>query len=166
YHNQHHKAEQDNNTTTNIKSLIWTCQFPYDRHLSGPLRLTSNSATAGYCKLRVHCRSLAGNVVHVLTVTSPGGGWAERSAKQVVAVTAGVQPGENNSSWLMQGFLDFLLSVGRHQAAEGDLCTLLRDSFPCVWHTRNMVNRTMSSCVAVPTAMMPHNGSMRESSLP
>uniref|UniRef100_A0A8K9XZ58 Peptidase M14 domain-containing protein n=1 Tax=Oncorhynchus mykiss TaxID=8022 RepID=A0A8K9XZ58_ONCMY len=116
------------------KTPIWpTANLNTYSHLQCYLsRLNSNSATAGYCKLRVHCRSLAGNVVHVLTVTPPGGGWAERIAKQVVVVTAGVQPGENNSSWLMQGFLDFLLGVGRHQAAEGDLCTLLRDSFPCV----------------------------------
>uniref|UniRef100_A0A4W5LZ15 Peptidase M14 domain-containing protein n=1 Tax=Hucho hucho TaxID=62062 RepID=A0A4W5LZ15_9TELE len=125
-------------------------------------RLTSSLATASYCKLQVLCCSLAGNIVHVLTVTSPGGGWAERSAKQAVVVTAGVQPGENNSFWLMQGFLDFLeifvfkvmpmlnpdgVVVGNYRCslASRDLNrnykTLLRDYFPCIWHTRNMVNR-------------------------
>ncbi|XP_071199806.1 cytosolic carboxypeptidase 2 isoform X2 [Salvelinus alpinus] len=194
YRNQHHQAEQDNNTTTNTKSLhslTWTSQFPYDfdtcylahcypytySHLQRYLsRLTSNSATGAYCKLRVLCRSLAGNAVHVLTVTSPGGGWMDRSAKRAVVVTARVHPGETNSSWMMQGFLDFLLGesddarllretfvfkvvpmlnpdgvvVGNYRCslAGRDLNrnynTLLRDSFPCVWHTKNMVKRLMA----------------------
>ncbi|XP_041746659.1 cytosolic carboxypeptidase 2 isoform X3 [Coregonus clupeaformis] len=194
YHNQHHQAEQDNNTTTNTKSLhslTWTCQFPYNSdtcylshcypytytHLQRYLsRLTSNSATGAYCKLRVLCRSLAGNAVHVLTVTSPGGGWMDRSAKRAVVVTARVHPGETNSSWIMQGFLDFLLGesddarllretfvfkvvpmlnpdgvvVGNYRCSlsgrdlNRNYKTLLRDSFPCVWHTRNMVKRLMA----------------------
>uniref|UniRef100_A0A3P8ZFT4 Cytosolic carboxypeptidase 2 n=1 Tax=Esox lucius TaxID=8010 RepID=A0A3P8ZFT4_ESOLU len=191
YRNQHHHAEQDSATKKSLHSLTWTCQFPYDsdtcflahcypytyshlqRHLS---RLTSDPATSAYCKLRVLCRSLAGNTVHVLTVTSPEGGWAERSARKAVVVTARVHPGETNGSWMMQGFLDFLLGesddarllretfvfkvvpmlnpdgvvVGNYRCslAGRDLNrnykTLLRDSFPCVWHTRNMVKRLMA----------------------
>ncbi|XP_046889600.1 cytosolic carboxypeptidase 2 [Hypomesus transpacificus] len=191
YRNQQH-AEQDNSGSTKaLYCLTWTFQFPFDsdtcylahcypytytqlqRYLS---RLTSDPDTAACCKLRVLCRSLAGNPVHVLTVTAPGGSWEERRARQAVVLTARVHPGETNASWMMQGFLDFLLGpsddarllrdtfvfkvvpmlnpdgvvVGNYRCslAGRDLNrnyrTLLRDSFPCVWHTRNMVKRLMS----------------------
>ncbi|KAJ8002956.1 hypothetical protein DPEC_G00164340 [Dallia pectoralis] len=192
YRNQRHQAEQDNNTTKKtFHSLSWTCQFPYDAdtcflahcypytysHLQRYLsRFTSDPVTSTYCKLRSLCRSLAGNTVHVLTVTSPNGGWAERSARKAVVVTARVHPGETNGSWMMQGFLDFLLGesddarllretfifkvvpmlnpdgvvVGNYRCSltgrdlNRNYKTLLRDSFPCVWHTRNMVKRLVA----------------------
>ncbi|KAL0968425.1 hypothetical protein UPYG_G00266690 [Umbra pygmaea] len=193
YRNQQHQTEQDNSTknTKSLHSLTWTCQFPYDSdtcflahcypytysHLQHYLsRLTADSPASAYCKLRVLCRSLAGNAVHVLTVTAPGGTCAERRARRAVVVTARVHPGESNSSWMMQGFLDFLLGesddarllrdtfvfkvvpmlnpdgvvVGNYRCslAGRDLNrnynTLLRDSFPCVWHTRNMIKRLIA----------------------
>ncbi|XP_018618744.1 cytosolic carboxypeptidase 2 isoform X2 [Scleropages formosus] len=170
-----------------LYSLTWTCQFPHEadtcylahcypytysdllRYLTA---VTSDPATAVHCKLRVLCRSLAGNAVHVLTITSP----SSSRAKRAVVVTARVHPGETCGSWVMQGLLDFLLSdapdarllrdtfvfkvvpmlnpdgvvVGNYRCslAGRDLnrnyCTLLRDSFPCVWHTRNMVKRLVA----------------------
>ncbi|KAG5273079.1 hypothetical protein AALO_G00147420 [Alosa alosa] len=140
-----------------------------------PLVMRQPSKTA-CCKLRVLCRSLAGNPVYVLTITAPGGSLGERHVKQAVVVTARVHPGETNSSWIMQGFLDFLLGdspdacllremfvfkvvpmlnpdgvvVGNYRCslAGRDLNrnyrTLLQESFPCVWHTRNMVKRLLS----------------------
>ncbi|XP_071387157.1 cytosolic carboxypeptidase 2-like [Centroberyx affinis] len=185
-------CNQDNNSlTVTLYSLTWTCQFPYDSdtcylahcypytysHLQRYLsRVTSDPAVAAYCKLRVLCRSLAGNNVYVLTVSSPGGGRAEGRTRKAVVVTARVHPGETNGSWMMEGFLDFLLGdsddaqllrdtfvfkvvpmlnpdgvvVGNYRCslAGRDLNrnyrTMLRDSFPCVWHTRNMVKRLMA----------------------
>jgi len=122
-----------------LHSLTWTCQFPYDsdtcylahcypytysrlqRYLG---RLASDRATAAYCKLRVLCRSLGGNPVHVLTITSPVRRWggAEGRAKKAVVVTARVHPGETNGSWMMEGLLDFLLG-------DSDDARLLRDTF-------------------------------------
>ncbi|KAG9333465.1 hypothetical protein JZ751_011534 [Albula glossodonta] len=174
-----------------LHSLTWTCQFPFQedtcyfahcypytytdlcRYLSG---VTSNPATAAYCRLRVLCHSLAGNAVYVLTVTSPSAGREAGRAKRAVVVTARVHPGETNSSWVMQGFLEFLLGdspdarllrdtfvfkvvpmlnpdgvvVGNYRCSltgrdlNRNYCTLLRDAFPCVWHTRNMVKRLMT----------------------
>ncbi|XP_072573911.1 cytosolic carboxypeptidase 2-like isoform X2 [Paramormyrops kingsleyae] len=171
--------------------LTWTFQFPHEadicylahsypytysdlqRYLMG---VTSDPATAVHCKLRVLCHSLAGNAVYVLTVTSPSISREVGRAKRVVVVTSRVHPGETVSSWMMQGFLDFLLSdtqdaqllrdtfvfkvvpmlnpdgvvVGNYRCslAGRDLnrnyCTLLRDSFPCVWHMHNMMKRLMT----------------------
>ncbi|XP_035379785.1 cytosolic carboxypeptidase 2 isoform X2 [Electrophorus electricus] len=174
-----------------LYSLTWTLQFPYEndtcylahcypytysdlqRYLHGVM---SDPSRAAHCKVRVLCRSLAGNSVYVLTVTAPCANWQERRNKRAVVVTARVHPGETNGSWIMQGFLEFLLGespdanllretfifkvvpmlnpdgvvVGNYRCslAGRDLNrnyrSLLRDSFPCVWYTRNMVKRLLA----------------------
>uniref|UniRef100_A0A3Q1FMY4 Cytosolic carboxypeptidase 2 n=1 Tax=Acanthochromis polyacanthus TaxID=80966 RepID=A0A3Q1FMY4_9TELE len=186
YRNGCQNTKDNNSDVVALYSLSWTLQFPYDSdtcflahcypytysRLQSYLRhISSNPAVASYCKVRVLCHSLAGNAVYVVTVTSPG---VSRTKKAVV-VTARVHPGETNGSWMMEGFLDFLLGdsddaqllrdtfvfkvvpmlnpdgvvVGNYRCslAGRDLNryykTLLRDSFPCVWYTRNMVERLM-----------------------
>lgn len=120
-----------------LYSLSWTLQFPYDSdtcylahcypytysHLQHYLRcISSDPAVASYCKLRVLCNSLAGNAVYVVTITSRGVGRVEGKAKKAVVVTARVHPGETNGSWMMEGFLDFLLG-------DSEDAQLLRDTF-------------------------------------
>ncbi|XP_016423776.1 cytosolic carboxypeptidase 2-like [Sinocyclocheilus rhinocerous] len=181
-------TEQDGKA---LYSLTWTLEFPFDgdtcylahcypytySNLQHYLReVISDPVRAAYCKLRVLCRSLAGNAVYVLTVTAPSTSLAECKAKRAVVVTARVHPGETNGSWMMQGFLEFLLSdlpdarllreififkvipmlnpdgvvVGNYRCslAGRDLNrnyrSLLRDSFPCIWYTRNMVKRLLA----------------------
>ncbi|XP_076863439.1 cytosolic carboxypeptidase 2 isoform X2 [Brachyhypopomus gauderio] len=174
-----------------LYSLTWTLQFPYEndtcylahcypytysdlqRYLHGVM---TDPSRAVHCKVRVLCRSLAGNSVYVLTVTAPCTNWHERRSKRAVVVTARVHPGETNGSWMMQGFLDFLLGqspdacllretfifkvvpmlnpdgvvVGNYRCSlagcdlNRNYRTLLRDSFPCVWYTRNMVKRLLA----------------------
>ncbi|XP_061678357.1 cytosolic carboxypeptidase 2 [Syngnathoides biaculeatus] len=172
-------------------SLTWTLHFPYESDtcyiahcypytysdLQRYLRhISSDPAVVSYCKVRVLCHSLAGNAVYVLTITSQADDKEEEGkTKRAVVVTARVHPGETNASWLMEGFLDFLLGnsddaqllrdtfvfkvvpmlnpdgvvVGNYRCslAGRDLNrnykTMLRDSFPCVWHTRNMVEKLM-----------------------
>ncbi len=46
----------------------------------------------------------------------------EGRTKKAVVVTARVHPGETNGSWMMEGFLDFLLS-------DSEDAQLLRDTF-------------------------------------
>ncbi|XP_058264110.1 cytosolic carboxypeptidase 2 isoform X1 [Hemibagrus wyckioides] len=174
-----------------LYSLTWTLEFPHENdtcylahcypytysdlqhYLQG---VVSDPARAMYCKVRVLCRSLAGNSVYVLTITAPCGTWQERRNRRAVVVTARVHPGETNSSWMMQGFLEFLLGkspdahllretfvfkivpmlnpdgvvVGNYRCSlagrdmNRNYHTLLKESFPCVWYTRNMVKRLLA----------------------
>ncbi|XP_055078208.1 cytosolic carboxypeptidase 2 [Periophthalmus magnuspinnatus] len=125
------------NDTKSLYCLTWSLQFPFEsdtcfvshcypytysrlqRYLQ---RISSNPNVASYCKLRILCYSLAGNAVYVMTVTSQGDNKCEGTNKRAVVVTARVHPGETNGSWMMEGFLDFLL--GNSADAQ-----LLRDTF-------------------------------------
>lgn len=168
--------------------LTWTIQFPYDRDtcffahfypytytdLQRFLLSVANSPVKSqFCKLQTLCRSLAGNTVYLLTITNPARTPQEAAVKKAVVLTARVHPGESNGSWIMKGFLDFILSnspdaqllrdififkvvpmlnpdgviVGNYRCslAGRDLNrhykTILKESFPCIWHTRNMIKR-------------------------
>lgn len=117
-------------------SLTWTFQFPHDQdtcyfahcypytysNLQEYLvAISKDPVKSKFCKIHILCHSLAGNIVYVLTITNPpkSGKGTERKA---VILTARVHPGETNSSWIMKGFLDYILgNSGKAQ--------LLRDSF-------------------------------------
>ena len=135
--------------------------------------MANSPVKSQFCKLRTLCRSLAGNTVYLLTITNPARTPQEAAAKKAVVLTARVHPGESNGSWIMKGFLDFILSnspdaqllrdififkvvpmlnpdgviVGNYRCslAGRDLNrhykTILKESFPCIWHTRNMIKR-------------------------
>ncbi|KAM9081153.1 cytosolic carboxypeptidase 2 isoform 4-T4 [Megaptera novaeangliae] len=170
--------------------LTWTIQFPHDQDtcffahfypytytdLQCFLLSVANSPVQSqFCKLRTLCTSLAGNTVYLLTITNPARTPQEAAAKKAVVLTARVHPGESNGSWIMKGFLDFILSnspdaqllrdififkvvpmlnpdgviVGNYRCslAGRDLNrhykTILKESFPCIWHTRNMIKRLL-----------------------
>ncbi|ETE72716.1 Cytosolic carboxypeptidase 2, partial [Ophiophagus hannah] len=74
------------------------------------LTLVGNPLYSQYCKLRPLCSSLAGNIVYLLTITNPSKGAIAASAKKAIILSARVHPGETNSSWVMRGFLDFIVS--------------------------------------------------------
>ncbi|XP_051778387.1 cytosolic carboxypeptidase 2 isoform X1 [Erpetoichthys calabaricus] len=113
-----------NQSLEGLHSLTWTCQFPnqgdtcyfahcypytytdLQRYLN---EISNDSRRSQYCTVRSLCRSLAGNTVYVLTITSPFQNAVFTAAKKAVVVTARVHPGETNSSWMMKGFLDFIL---------------------------------------------------------
>ncbi|XP_021046657.1 cytosolic carboxypeptidase 3 [Mus pahari] len=169
-------------------SLTWTFQFPHSQdtcyfahcypytysnlqeYLSG---INSDPVKSKFCKIRVLCHTLARNMVYVLTITTPLK--TSDSKRKAVILTARVHPGETNSSWIMKGFLDYILGdssdarllrdtfifkvvpmlnpdgviVGNYRCslAGRDLnrnyTSLLKESFPSVWYTRNMINRLM-----------------------
>ncbi|KAM6435884.1 cytosolic carboxypeptidase 3 isoform 1-T2 [Liasis olivaceus] len=118
-------------------SLTWTFQFPHDRdtcyfahcypytysnlqdYLSAIARDPRRSK---FCKIRILCHSLARNIVYVLTITNPLQDFSKEKCKSAVILTARVHPGETNSSWMMKGFLDYLLG-------DSDNAQLLRDTF-------------------------------------
>ncbi|XP_076994672.1 cytosolic carboxypeptidase 3 isoform X4 [Tamandua tetradactyla] len=170
-------------------SLTWTFQFPHNKdtcyfahcypytytnlqdYLSG---INNDPIRSKYCKIRVLCHTLARNMVYVLTITTPLKNTESRKRKAVI-LTARVHPGETNSSWIMKGFLDYILGdssdaqllrdtfifkvvpmlnpdgviVGNYRCslAGRDLnrnyTSLLKESFPSVWYTRNMIHRLM-----------------------
>ncbi|XP_036431827.1 cytosolic carboxypeptidase 3-like [Colossoma macropomum] len=117
-------------------SLSWTLLFPFDQdvcyfahcypytytklwsHLSD---IECNPRCSRFCKVRILCRSLAGNLVPVVTITNPNRD-KEAPAKPAVVLSARIHPGETNSSWVMKGILDFLLGESPNAA-------LLRDMF-------------------------------------
>ncbi|XP_060628654.2 cytosolic carboxypeptidase 2 isoform X2 [Anolis sagrei] len=86
------------------------------------LTLVNNPVCSQYCKLRPLCSSLAGNTVYLLTITNPSKSAAASAAKKAIVLSARVHPGETNSSWVMRGFLDFILS-------DAPDAQLLRDLF-------------------------------------
>ena len=53
------------------------------------------------------CKTLAGNPVPLLTISSP----STNPNKKLALITARVHPGESNSSWIMHGLIQFLLSA-------------------------------------------------------
>nr|XP_045016012.1 cytosolic carboxypeptidase 3 [Jaculus jaculus] len=170
-------------------SLTWTFQFPHNKdtcyfahcypytytNLQEYLSAVSNDPVRSkFCKIRVLCHTLARNMVYVLTITTPLKNTDSRKRKAVI-LTARVHPGETNSSWIMKGFLDYILGdssdaqllrdtfifkvvpmlnpdgviVGNYRCslAGRDLnrnyTSLLKESFPSVWYTRNMIHRLM-----------------------
>lgn len=136
-------SNENNDDSDRLYSLTWTLRFPYDSdtcylahcypytysRLQYYLKqITSNPAVASYCEVRTLCQSLAGNAVYVITITSRGTSQEEVRNKKAVVVTARVHPGETNGSWMMEGFLDFLLG-------DSDDAQVLRDNF--VFKVRN-----------------------------
>ncbi|XP_025972854.1 cytosolic carboxypeptidase 3 isoform X4 [Dromaius novaehollandiae] len=117
-------------------SLTWTFQFPHNRdtcyfahcypytysNLQEYLvAISKDPVKSKFCKIHILCHSLARNIVYVLTITNPHEGDKDTKRKAVI-LTARVHPGETNSSWIMKGFLDYIL--GNSGNAQ-----VLRDNF-------------------------------------
>jgi hypothetical protein len=58
----------------------------------------------------VLCKSLAGNDVEMLIITNFKSIPEEISIRKAIILTARVHPGESNSSYMMKGVIDFLVS--------------------------------------------------------
>ncbi|KAG2836193.1 hypothetical protein PC116_g7551 [Phytophthora cactorum] len=60
------------------------------------------------CRRTELCQSLAGNACDLLSITSTGKDGLPPDERRIIVVSARVHPGEPNSSWMMQGMLDYL----------------------------------------------------------
>ena len=105
------------------------CYFAYalpytftdlQKHLQS---LESRPERAGCIKRSQLCRTIAGNLCPLLTITAPARSVEELNSRVTVVFTARVHPGETNASWIMHGLLEFLTDPVSRTAA------LLRDQF-------------------------------------
>ncbi|XP_025162604.1 cytosolic carboxypeptidase 2 [Harpegnathos saltator] len=140
-------------------------------------RIVADPAKTRFTKLRLLCRSLAGNGVYYLTITAPMHD-DEARRKRGVIITARVHPGETPSSWMMKGIIDFLTGdtnrarelrerfvfklvpmlnpdgviVGNNRCSlsgkdlNRQYRTVMRESYPSVWHTKLMIRRLLEEC--------------------
>ncbi|KAL1437094.1 hypothetical protein MTO96_049090 [Rhipicephalus appendiculatus] len=103
-------------------TLSFTVRFPH----AGDVCYIANSFPYGFSLLKAHlklwlssydhgsiflerqelCRTMAGNPVPLLTITAQ----PLELSRPYILLTARVHPGETNSSWIMKGIIDFLLS--------------------------------------------------------
>lgn len=95
-----------------------TCYFAYchpytytdmQNYLNKMQRRLESSNNSSIMRRSVLCKTKAGNICDLLTVTAPAATPEELNDRPAVVVTARVHPGESNSSWVMQGILDYLL---------------------------------------------------------
>ncbi|XP_044750070.1 cytosolic carboxypeptidase Nna1-like isoform X2 [Coccinella septempunctata] len=82
-------------TYTNLQNYLW--------------QLSNHPVRSSFTTLRLLCKSLAGNNVDYLTITSPPEEDEVRK-KRAIVLTARVHPGETPSSWMMKGIIDYLTS--------------------------------------------------------
>ncbi|CAH1973715.1 unnamed protein product [Acanthoscelides obtectus] len=69
--------------------------------------LCSHPVKSTFSTVRLLCKTLAGNNVYYVTITSPSTP-GDAKKKRAIVITARVHPGETPSSWMMKGVLDFL----------------------------------------------------------
>jgi hypothetical protein len=187
YYRNNLRTDDDNKY---MYSLTWTCKFPnandtyYFAHcypytysdLQDYLKeIQEDPIKSKYCRVKILCRSLAENLVHLLTITNQNDVEEENANKKAIVLTARVHPGETNSSWMMKGFIDYLLGntpdakllrdtfifkivpmlnpdgviVGNYRCSltgrdlNRNYKTVLKEAFPSIWHTREMIRKLM-----------------------
>ncbi|GLH14523.1 Cytosolic carboxypeptidase Nna1, partial [Gryllus bimaculatus] len=136
----YYKNESQNGEEDQIPSytLSFNLEFPHDNDMvylahcypytytdlqDYLIRLQNHPVKSTYAKLRLLCRSLAGNNVYYLTITAPASS-EEPKKKRAIVITARVHPGETPSSWMMKGFMDFLTGDSEQakiRVAEGQM---------------------------------------------
>eukprot|EP01032_Pedospumella_encystans_P018648 gene18648-21219_t len=107
--------------------------FPYtysDLQLS-LCKMEQKYRNSGFFHQRKLCETLAGNSCDILSISERSAGIIESKNKPAIVLTSRVHPGESNSSFMIQGFLDFITS-------EVPEAVKLRQSF--VFHVIPMLN--------------------------
>ncbi|XP_030379191.1 cytosolic carboxypeptidase Nna1 isoform X2 [Scaptodrosophila lebanonensis] len=113
------EEDEDNSSYT----LTFTIEFEYDDDTvyfahSYPytysdlqdylMEIQRHPVKSKFCKLRLLCRTLAGNNVYYLTVTAPSANEENMRRKKAIVVSARVHPSETPASWMMKGLMDFI----------------------------------------------------------
>ncbi|XP_020797937.1 uncharacterized protein LOC110176059 isoform X6 [Drosophila serrata] len=117
--NSANEDDEDNSTYT----LTFTIEFEHDDDTvffahSYPytysdlqdylMEIQRHPVKSKFCKLRLLCRTLAGNNVYYLTVTAPSTTEENMRRKKSIVVSARVHPSETPASWMMKGLMDFI----------------------------------------------------------
>ncbi|XP_017141222.1 uncharacterized protein LOC108155072 isoform X11 [Drosophila miranda] len=117
--NNANEEDEDNSTYT----LTFTIEFEHDEDTvyfahSYPytysdlqdylMEIQRHPVKSKFCKLRLLCRTLAGNNVYYLTVTAPSSNEENMRRKKSIVVSARVHPSETPASWMMKGLMDFI----------------------------------------------------------
>jgi hypothetical protein len=105
-------------------SVFFAHSYPYTytRLQELLVKLESDSRIHKFAKRGLLCKTLAKNRCEILTVTEPCDDPDVYAKRPAVVVSARVHPGETNSSFVMEGLINFLVS--NHEDAK-----LLRQSF-------------------------------------
>ncbi|XP_054002015.1 cytosolic carboxypeptidase 2 [Hylaeus anthracinus] len=188
----YYKNDSSSDEEKEKHTLTFNVSFPHDRdtvylahcypytytdlqeYLS---KLIADPVKTRFTKLRLLCRTLAGNGVYYLTITAPTLE-EEVKRKRGIVITARVHPGETPSSWTMKGIIDFLTGdsdqarvlrerfvfklvpmlnpdgviVGNNRCSlsgkdlNRQYRTVMRESYPSVWHTKLMIRRLLEEC--------------------
>lgn len=106
--------------------------YTYSQLLSYLSRLEHDTLKSHYISRETLCYTVAGNCCPLLTITNFDGKQnvcaarsyvnvktstflePEQHSRMGIVITARVHPGETNSSWMMQGLIDFLISESDH----------------------------------------------------
>ncbi|XP_037932330.1 cytosolic carboxypeptidase Nna1-like [Teleopsis dalmanni] len=120
YHNEDSSGEEEENASF---TLTFNIEFQYDNDTvyfahcypytysdlqDYLMNIQKDPIKSKFCKLRLLCRSLAGNNVYYLTVTAPSPDEHSLRRKKSIVVSARVHPSETPSSWMMKGLMDFI----------------------------------------------------------
>ena len=72
--------------------------------------IEANTAYSSFFHRGVLCETLAGNRCDILTITEKSDKVVERQNKPSIIITARIHPGESNSSYMVHGLIEFLVS--------------------------------------------------------
>ncbi|XP_010114393.1 PREDICTED: cytosolic carboxypeptidase 3-like [Chlamydotis macqueenii] len=70
--------------------------------------ISKDAVKSKFCKIHILCHSLAENLVCILTIMNPSASSKGTERKAMILIVR-VYLGETNSSWIMRGFLDYIL---------------------------------------------------------
>ena len=109
---QHHYTLSFSYTFQGPDTVYFAHCFPYTytRLQNYLLALERDTRIATFIRRKMLCCTLANNRCDLLTITAPSQNPTDMDNRPGVVITARVHPGESNSSFVMEGLLDFLTS--------------------------------------------------------